>query len=92
MARRSETLIRGSARALTAVVLAVGVSACAVPLASTSGSPAPHGTSTSTGLAAGEVILVCSSGQVSNGGVDTSSSVAVRVPAGTPVPPGCRES
>ncbi len=37
-----------------------------------------------------EVVLVCESGVVDQGGVKTSSAVATRVPAGSPIPPGCR--
>jgi hypothetical protein len=43
------------------------------------------------GTHATDRVIVCESGVVSQGGVDTSSAVAVRVPADTPVPAGCRE-
>jgi len=42
--------------------------------------------------AGGDRVVVCESGTVSSGGIDTSSAVAQRVPAGAPLPPGCRES
>jgi hypothetical protein len=70
-----------------ALVLSAGLAACAAPLSNAPGNPSQHGT---TAPGAGTVVLVCESGTQSNGGVDTSSAVAVRVPAGTPVPPGCR--
>jgi len=44
----------------------------------------------SSGPGGGEQIIVCESGTVKKGDVSTSSAVASRVPAGTPVPPGCR--
>jgi hypothetical protein len=88
---RSKTRRRGWG-ALATVVLVLGVSACAGPVTGPAGSPAPHSVSTTAGSGAGAVILVCTSGTFSNGGIETSSSVAVRVPVGTPVPPGCRES
>jgi hypothetical protein len=36
-----------------------------------------------------EQIVVCESNVTTHGGIDTSSAVATRVPAGTPIPPGC---
>lgn len=36
-------------------------------------------------------VIVCESGVISHGDVDTSSAVAVRVAAGALVPGGCRE-
>jgi len=36
-------------------------------------------------------VIVCESGATSQGGVETSSAFAVRVPTGTPVPDGCRD-
>ena len=44
----------------------------------------------SAGAGTGEEIVVCESGPVTHGGVTTSSASAARVPAGTPVPEGCR--
>jgi len=70
-----------------AAFVSTGLAACAAPLSSASGSSSRHGT---TVPGAGTVVLVCESGTQSNGGVETSSAVAVRVPAGLPVPPGCR--
>lgn len=49
----------------------------------------------SVGGAAGagsDRVVVCESGTVSSGGIETSSAVAQRVPKGAPLPPGCRES
>ena len=45
----------------------------------------------STGASRGhEIILVCESGTTTDtNGVQTASSVALRVPTGTPVPPDC---
>lgn len=37
-----------------------------------------------------EDIIVCESNTVDQDGIETSSSVASRVPAGTPVPEGCK--
>jgi hypothetical protein len=51
----------------------------------------PAGARSGSGATGDGTVIVCESGTVSHGGVDTSSAVAVRVPAGTPVPPGCRE-
>jgi hypothetical protein len=71
------------------VLVSAGLTACTVPLSNSgspvrgSGGPAPTGSS--------DRVIVCESGTSSSGGVDTSSAVAVRVPAGTPLPPGCRE-
>ena len=36
-------------------------------------------------------IVVCESGTVTVGEIETSSAVAARVPAGEPLSPGCRE-
>jgi hypothetical protein len=36
-------------------------------------------------------VIVCESGVISHGDVDTSSAVATRVPSGALVPAGCRE-
>jgi len=72
---------------VSACTVLVGLAACAAPLSSTSGtSPRPG----AAAAGAGTVVLVCESGTTSSDGVTTSSAVAVRVPAGTPVPPGCR--
>jgi hypothetical protein len=48
------------------------------------------GVSSGPGEGSTEQIVVCESGIVAKGNVSTSSAVASRVPAGTPVPPGCR--
>jgi len=37
-----------------------------------------------------EIVIVCKSGTVDQNGVHTSSAVATRAPAGSPIPPGCR--
>ena len=70
-----------------ACAVIVGLAACAAPRSSTSGTPPRPG---ATAAGAGTVVLVCESGTTGSGGVTTSSAVAVRVPAGTPIPPGCR--
>lgn len=44
----------------------------------------------SSGPGSREQVVVCESGTITQGNVSTSSAVASRVPAGTPVPPGCR--
>jgi|GEM_PF-6863621 len=73
--------------ALAGVTMAALLTGCAAP--SVSEQPA-KGTGTG-GTLGHEVILVCESGTVTGAhGVETSSAVATRVPAGTPVPPGCR--
>lgn len=36
------------------------------------------------------IVIVCESGVESSNGVETSSANATRVPAGTPIPKGCR--
>jgi hypothetical protein len=66
--------------------MAVVLAGCAAPYVSQQ-----PGRPSSTGASRGhEIILVCESGTVTDtSGVETSSSVALRVPAGTPVPPGC---
>jgi hypothetical protein len=51
--------------------------------------PGLAGARVGSGAVEGSVI-VCESGVVSHGGIDTSSAVAIRVPVGTAVPPGCR--
>jgi len=73
--------------ALAGVAMAVVLAGCAAPYVSEQ--PA-EGTGTGGSLGH-EVILVCESGTVTGAhGVETSSAVATRVPAGKPVPPGCR--
>jgi len=66
--------------------IAAVLAGCSTPYASQQ-----PGKATGTGGSpAHEVILVCESGTVTDAnGVETSSAVATRVPAGTPVPPGC---
>ena len=71
---------------LGGLVLATTLAGCSVPFV---GGHAPSGVGSTGG--AGEQTVVCESGIVHHaGGVDTSSAVVLRVPAGTPVPPGCR--
>ncbi|MEX0665821.1 MAG: hypothetical protein WD598_13785 [Acidimicrobiia bacterium] len=64
-------------------------------LAVTAGSGAAVMASTPAGAREGrdasDRVIVCESGVVSQGDVDTSSAFAVRVAADTPVPAGCRE-
>ena len=92
MARRSNAslFLRPSRRVGAAgavVAMAAVLAGCATPYASQQ-----PGKATSTGSSPGhEIILVCESATVTDAnGVETSSAVASRVPAGTPVPPGCR--
>ena len=84
MARRSH-----SRRRFIAGTLGIALTAAAGggALFFTSG---PAGARSGRGAAGAGLVIVCESGTISHGGVDTSSAVAVRVPAGTPVPPGCR--
>ena len=85
MARRSHSRRRFVTGVLgIAVTAAVGGGSLFVVTSSAGarvGSGAPAGA---------DSVIVCESGTISHGGVDTSSAFAVRVPAGTPVPPGCR--
>ena len=72
----------------TIVLLAVLplLAGCATPYVSQQPGK-PHSTGSSRGR---EIILVCESGTTTGAnGVQTASSVALRVPAGTPVPPDC---
>jgi hypothetical protein len=69
-------LRRAGAAGIIAVGLAAAAAGCGAP--AVSGGPG-H-----------DRVLVCESGIRSHEGVRTSSAVAVHVPAGTPVPPGCR--
>lgn len=81
MARRSH-----SRRRLTAGAIGLAVTAASGVALFMSGLAGARAGATGDGT-----VIVCQSGTVSRGGVDTSSAVAVRVPSGTPVPPGCRE-
>jgi len=84
MARRSRTH-----RRLIAGAVGLGLTAAAGggTLFLSSG---PAGARAGRGALGDGTVIVCESGTVSRGGVDTSSAFAVRVPAGTAVPPGCR--
>jgi len=62
------------------IVVVVAAAGCGAPGVS----DGPGGASDSSR------VLVCESGAQTHGDVETSSAVAVRVPEGTPVPPGCR--
>ena len=67
---------------LAGVALAAALAGCATPYVSSSGD-APD--------AGGEQVVVCESGVVTHpDGTETSSSLAVRLPAGVPIPAGCR--
>lgn len=69
--------------AFAGVTMAAVLAGCGAPYVSQQ----PGATSTG---GSHDVVLVCESGTVTNAnGVETSSAVATRVPAGTPVPPGC---
>jgi hypothetical protein len=61
------------------VVLAAAVAGCTPAV---SGGP--------SGVNADEIIVVCESETVTKDGIETSSSFAVRLPAGSPIPPGCK--
>ena len=73
--------------ALGGLVAVVALAGCGTPYVT---GPADS-SSPSTDSTNGERVIVCESGTVSSDGIETSSAVATRVPAGTPVPPGCRE-
>ena len=91
MARTSRAFSRRRlGAALGGLALLATLAGCSVPFVTATPGRAPSRAG-STGAASGERIVVCESGTVSRGGVDTSSAVVVRLPAGTPVPPGCRE-
>lgn len=79
--------LRRVAVAVAGLAVAALVSGCATPY--TSSQPGrPYSTGASRGR---EIIIVCESGNQTDGaGVSTSSSVALRVPTGTTVPEGCR--
>ncbi len=87
MARTSRPRPRRLGAALAGLSIAVGAAGGAVLTIGIGGAAADPGTST-----APEVIVTCESGTVSAGGIDTSSAVAYRAPAGSPLLPGCRES
>ena len=89
MVRRSGRLPVGVALALGTATFSVSLTACGGPLSS-SGSLTRGGSGT-TPTRSSDRVIVCESGTSSRGGVETSSAVAVRVPKGAPVPPGCRE-
>ncbi len=77
---RSRRHIAGAGLMLT---LALG---CAAVVASSAPARAHEST-----RATDDRVIVCESGVISHGDVDTSSVVAVRVPTGALVPTGCRE-
>ncbi len=89
MARRSTSRTRMVAGAL-GMALTAGVGGGGLLLATGLLASSPAGAHTGRGAAGDGTVIVCESDTVSHGAVDTSSAVAVRVPAGTPVPPGCR--
>lgn len=86
MARKLRVCPRSLRVSVTGIAVAALLAGCATPYAS----QAP-GRPYSTGASQGhEIIIVCDSGtQTGADGVETSSSVALRVPTSTPVPPGC---
>jgi ferric-dicitrate binding protein FerR (iron transport regulator) len=76
---------RRLAAGLAGAALVVVLAGCATPY--TSG----QGTSKVGASGATEIVVVCDSGIVTHpDGTQTSSSVARRLPAGSPVPAGCR--
>ena len=94
MARRSP---RRHRRLLAGVGLAVTASAVGAGLLMSTelagaGASLPQNERGETGVGASDgIVIVCESGVVSqDGGVETSSAIAVRAPDGTEVPPGCR--
>jgi len=77
---------RRVAGAVVGITMAAVLAGCATPYVSQQPGK-PHSTGSSRGR---EIILVCESGTTTGAnGVQTASSVALRVPAGTPVPPDC---
>jgi hypothetical protein len=74
-------LVAGLAGAALVVVLA----GCATPY------PSGQGTSKVGVSGATEIVVVCESGVVRRpDGTETSSSIAMRLPAGSAIPAGCR--
>ena len=66
------------------VVLAAAFAGCTPSV-----SDGPSGTANGV-QTADDIIVVCESETVTKDGIETSSSFAVRLPAGSPIPPGCR--
>src|SRR5215510_118312 len=67
------------------VVLAAAAAGCTPSV-----SGGPGDATTDSVSSQDEIIVVCESGTVTQDGIETSSSVAMRLPAGSPIPEGCR--
>lgn len=81
MARSVSSSRRRLGIGVAGVVLAAAAAGCTTPFVSGGGGSAP----------ASEMVVICESGVVDHGnGVETSSQVAIKLPAGSPVPEGCR--
>jgi hypothetical protein len=90
MARTSPAFPRRQlGAALGGLALAAALAGCGTPSVD-SGTDGSSGAGR-TVASSSERIVVCESGTVSRDGIDTSSASVLRLPAGTPVPPGCRE-
>ncbi len=72
------------------LVLTLALTSAAVLASSAPSTAAPERSPVSTHVTDDRVI-VCESGVISHGDVDTSSAVATRAPSGALVPAGCRE-
>ena len=70
------------------LIAGVGASAAAVIPSGASTGDSSRGSSTTTQPE--QVIIVCEAGPETSDRIETASASATRVPAGTPVPPGCR--
>lgn len=88
MARMARSLsgTRRAGLALAGLLLTGGLASGAVLMMS----PGAANEGPSSGKRTYEIVIICESGTVTGGGIETSSAVAKRVPAGTPIPPGCR--
>ena len=63
---------------------ALGTTATLIATSGASDEPSTPGRGDDT------IVIVCESGVESVNGIETSSAKATRVPAGTPIPKGCR--
>jgi hypothetical protein len=82
----SHSLAKRLGAGLAGVALAAVLAGCATPYAS----GAPDGSAKAVVHDQSEIIIVCGSGIVTGpDGVETSSQVVSRIPAGDPIPAGC---
>ncbi len=82
----SRSLAKRLGAGLAGVALAAALAGCATP--STSGGPG--GSAKAAVDDQSEIVIVCGSGIVTGpDGVETSSQVVSRIPAGDPIPAGC---